>query len=197
MLEVVGRAPLVNELIVVDDGSVDGTADVARAGRARVIRLGTNRGKGAALQAGLESTEADILLFVDADLVGLSDDHILDLLTPLLEDEELVMTVGRFTGGRLRTDLAQKLVPSISGQRALRRQFLEGFSNLANMGFEVEVALTRHAKRSGAKFREIELSDLTQVMKEEKLGWPRGILSRMRMYGQMLGHMFLDRLSGR
>jgi UDP-N-acetylmuramyl pentapeptide phosphotransferase/UDP-N-acetylglucosamine-1-phosphate transferase len=61
--------PGVSEVIVVDDGSRDGTGDAARrAGADEVISLDRNRGKGAALCAGVSSAHHDLLLFLDADL---------------------------------------------------------------------------------------------------------------------------------
>ena len=56
------------ELIVVDDGSTDKTADVAKAGGARVIRNGHNMGKGFSVKMGLLAAKQDKVMFMDADL---------------------------------------------------------------------------------------------------------------------------------
>ena len=75
ILEYVSRERLAAELIVVDDGSSEGTADVARAAashfseiKTTVIRYEQNRGKGFAVRTGLLAAAADIALFSDADL---------------------------------------------------------------------------------------------------------------------------------
>ena len=62
------------EIIVVDDGSLDGTVDVLRRsfageGRLRVLELGSNQGRGAARLAGLSATRGELIAFVDADIV--------------------------------------------------------------------------------------------------------------------------------
>jgi len=57
----------VDEVIVVDDGSNDKTAEVARAAGARVISHNKNLGKGAAMKTAAESAECDILVFIDGD----------------------------------------------------------------------------------------------------------------------------------
>lgn len=69
MLEFLGAADIDGELIVVDDGSRDGTAEVAAGVTGtRVVRLDDNRGKGAALRAGMLATSGEFCLFTDGDL---------------------------------------------------------------------------------------------------------------------------------
>lgn len=137
------------------------------------------------MQTGIESTDADIIAFIDADLIGLKPEHIENLIKPLINGPDLMMTVGKFSGGRVSTDLAQAIVPFISGQRVFRRKFLNGLPNLADAGFGVEVAITQHAKRSGFKVKEVLISEVSQVMKEEKLGVIQGFKARLKMYSDI------------
>lgn len=178
-------SPLIDEVIVVDDGSTDATGALAAARGARVIRLESNRGKGAALAAGCGATDADILMFFDADLIGLRSEHVENLLAPV-RDGQAAMAVGVFEGGRIATDLAQVVAPFLSGQRALRRELVESLSDLDEARFGVEMALTQHARRLGATVVEVELPDLTHRMKEEKAGLVRGVWSRMKMYWEIV-----------
>lgn len=190
VLEVVGQSSLVDEVLVVDDGSTDDTRREASGFGAKIVGSSSNRGKGAALQQGVAETTADVLVFIDADLVGLTQQHLTELVTPLLEDEDLEMTIGRFQGGRRRTDWAQTLVPSISGQRAVRRSFFVDLPDLAQTRFAAEVVMTKHAKENNKKVEEVLLADLTHIMKEEKLGFLRGFWARLGMYSDMLRHKF-------
>jgi len=181
--------PGVDGVIVVDDGSQDATAEVARRHGAEVIQLDRNHGKGGAMKAGLNSTDADVVLFVDADLVGFRRSHVEELLRPVLNGEAK-MTVGRFAGGRPATDLAQTVMPFLSGQRAVCREVLDSIPDMEISRFGVELALTKHVKKNGVPYKEVALKDLSHLTKEEKMGLLRGIAARARMYGEIVVSVF-------
>lgn len=82
------------ELVVVDDGSTDGTAAIARAAladrpTATVVEFPENRGKGAAVRAGVALTRGDVVLYMDADLA--TDLGILDAALARLADVDVVV----------------------------------------------------------------------------------------------------------
>ena len=96
-------AGLVDEVIVVDAGSGDGTAERAAAAGARVLQqdellpaFGPALGKGDAIWRAVHTTEGEIACFLDADTEDPHPDHLLGLLGPLLTDSELVLVKGAF-----------------------------------------------------------------------------------------------------
>jgi len=184
VIKIVDQVDLVDEIIVVSDGSTDTTASVALNQGATVIELEQNIGKGGAMVAGMARTKADVILFLDADLIGLTQQHVYDLLEPVLKGEA-EMTVGIFEGGRVATNLAQKLAPFLSGQRAMRREILEAISSLDLTRFGVEIALTNYVEAKGVLVKEVLLREMTHVMKEEKLGLVKGFVARMKMYWEI------------
>jgi glucosyl-3-phosphoglycerate synthase len=91
--ELVERCPLVDEVVVVDSGSSDRTAEVATAAGARVVHVddvlpghGTRPGKGEALWKSLHANSGELLVFVDSDLIAFDPQFIVGLLGPLLTD---------------------------------------------------------------------------------------------------------------
>ncbi len=198
VLDTLTQAPSVSEIIVVDDGSTDGTFDAvsqhpsAQAGnpdcKIRVLRHHPNRGKGAAMVTGAENTDAGIVLFLDADLVGLTIEQVESMTAPVIS-QQYVMALGVFRGGRGATTLAQILAPNISGQRCIRRGLFLSIPCVSKSGYGVELAITGFVMGEGLPIVRVVLKDVTHPMKEEKLGWIRGIGSRLRMYGQMFPYL--------
>lgn len=164
------RAAVPGYVVVVDDGSGDDTAEVARrAGADVVISLPENRGKGAALNAALAASQAPLLLLLDADL-GDSAACVAPLARAV-RDGACDMAIAAFPRDSRRSGVGfvqamarwgihlrygRRFTSPISGQRCLRRETLERLGGFAP-GFGVEVALTRGVLDLGGVVMEIPL----------------------------------------
>ncbi|NLZ38828.1 MAG: glycosyltransferase family 2 protein [Firmicutes bacterium] len=178
---------LIDEILVIDDGSTDRTAEKAAAAGASVYKLPQNRGKGTALAMGVRLTEADILCFVDADL-GSSAKEFARLIPPVL-NKEAEMTIAAFSPAKRRGGFG--LVKSLaaygiiklcgyrphsplSGQRVLRRSVWNGL-NCSARGFGVEVGLTVECLRNGYRLQEIAVQMTHRETGRDFKGfWHRG-----------------------
>ena len=179
-------------VLVVDDGSQDATVAVAEEAGARVISLSQNLGKGGAVFIGAHHLETEVVVLLDADLTGLTPEHIQALAEPVLWGD-VEMTRGVFTGGRWRTTTAQRLTPQLNGQRAVVREALLSVPDLVVSRYGVEVTITRHARRMGWRTRDVPMRGVSQVMKEEKRGFFQGLSVRLKMYSEILGSLLRER----
>src|SRR3954464_3799090 len=159
---------LVDELLVIDSDSTDDTAAVARAARADVVATadvlpghGSRPGKGEALWKSLAATTGDLVVFLDADLIGDVAHYVPGLLGPLLTDPQVVYVKGCYTRpleidghvqatgeGRVTELTARPLlnalwpelagfVQPLGGEYAGRRSALEQVPFVSSYGVEV------------------------------------------------------------
>lgn len=166
---------IVDEVVVIDDGSNDKTSEVALNQGAKVIRNASRSGKGSALNVGIESVseeDVSIIVFLDADL-GYSASEVTKIIRPVL-DGNADMCVGGFNKkagdggfGIVKKTAAKGIAMltgckfdwPLSGQRAMRMDCLEKIAPVAS-GFGVEVALTIDWMQAGFSIKEV-LTDMT------------------------------------
>jgi len=164
--------PLVDEVVVVDDGSTDGTAGMALAAGAAVIRTPRPRGKGRALEGALRRIpSAGLWLFADADLGGTAGElnALLDRVKQGKADLAIAVfpptmeggfgLVKRFAAFGIRGLTGFEAGEALSGQRALTAEALAAVRPLAR-GFGVETAMTIDAVRAGLRVVELPLGRL-------------------------------------
>ena len=129
----------VRDVIVVDDGSTDGTADLAEAAGARVVRRARGGSKALAMAAGVAATDADALLFVDADCVGLMPEHLDEICAPFAEGRA-DMSLGFFDYGVALNRFIRRL-PPITGERVLHRWIWDAVPPEKLDGYTIELRL--------------------------------------------------------
>jgi glycosyltransferase involved in cell wall biosynthesis len=169
-LVTLNRCSWVNELIVVDDGSTDRTASIAEKYCDQVIRINQNKGKAYALKEGWKIVQGDIIVTLDADLGMTAREG--ERLVEKLNIDGLDCVIARLplqkkSGFGLMKHRAQKLIFSrtgkwfdspLSGQRAIRRNWLPILLERDYVGFGVEMAMTVDLLRAGANVDEVDVS---------------------------------------
>jgi len=179
------RHPLIDEVIVVNDGSTDGTARKAAKTSAVVINLAQNKGKGEAMAEGVARARFGTLLFVDADLVGLTDNMITMLIRSVESGRYDMFTLVRDR----KTETFQMHLSStyvVGGERALKRTLWDIVPAEDRSGFGVEMALNYYAQKHNMNIGHALAPGLKQVAKERKRGLMRGLTMRAVMFGEVM-----------
>ena len=163
----------VDEIIVVDDGSYDNTAQVAEKAGAKVIQHLKNRGKGAAIKTGFNNSLGEIVVFLDADIQNLTPKQVDDIIKPIINGEaDLTKTKFKREAGRVTELTAKPLLkfffPEIkfdqplSGQFAAKRSFLNRIKLEDDYGVDVGIVLDADAR--GMKIKEVDIGKIEHML---------------------------------
>ncbi|HUF78343.1 MAG TPA: glycosyltransferase family 2 protein [Thermoanaerobaculia bacterium] len=182
VLAVLKETSLVDEVLVVSDGSTDGTVEIARAMGVRTIHLRRNHGKGMALAMGVVHSSAPILVFVDGDIMNLSEYLLGQLIDPVVSGHA-AMCVGIRYRGWLLDLLHARFGPLLSGIRCLERRVFDALPESYVEGFAVETALNYACRRQGLPVETTVLHELKHRVKEQKRGLQAGARARLEMFG--------------
>ena len=181
VLSIVSGHPSFAEVIVVDDGSKDTTTDVVRTfPNVRLICHEQNKGKSMAMYTGVTSAIGDIIVFIDADLVGLSQKDITALIDPVITDKaRWSMSMRNNTPWHFR-----KLgLDYISGERVFHREdltpILEDFKKVS--GYGIETFLNLFLIKQGYSLAVVYWADTRFAWKSEKVGFWKGLKGEIKM----------------
>lgn len=188
------------EVLVVDDGSVDQTAQIARDWRCNVVSHETNSGKGAAIKTGITHSSSEFLIIMDADatypasaigdVVKLLEDHDIVRCVRRYSEEEMPFTnrVGNFIFGVL----LEKLMgldgnDHLSGLYGLRRDAIEKL-DLASNGFDIEAEISFKAKLHGLTTANIPINYGKRLGEKKLDAWRDGWIILRRIIFMILVH---------
>lgn len=183
VLRALTSSPLIDEVIVVSDGSEDRTVEIARTfDGVRTFALRENHGKGFAMAVGVANASNDTLFFCDGDMYNVTEQHIQALVLPVLRDE-CDMNIGVRDRGAVPNFLHLKLKcgPVLSGIRVMRREVFETVPAQYQSHYKIEAALNCFCARAGYRQQQTVIYGLDHVIKESKMGLSDGLSARWRM----------------
>jgi glucosyl-3-phosphoglycerate synthase len=167
----------VDELVVVDDHSTDGTGAIAAAAGARVLPATRGPGKGQALQDAVEATTADVLVFLDADVANFTARYVTALTSALFADPGLQLVKAAYgrplhghagEGGRVTELVARPLLEQffpelasvrqpLAGECGLRRGLAERLRLDDGYGIEIGVLIDTYLACGRSAIAEVDL----------------------------------------
>lgn len=182
VLRALTASPLIDEVIVVSDGSTDETVTICRDFGVRTIALRENRGKGYAMRVGVDYASHEILFFVDGDMLNVTERTIESLVLPVLQNRS-DMNIGVRHRGLVLDFLHLKMQcgPVLSGIRVMRREVFETVPPQYQERFKIEAALNCFCSRSGYRQQHTIIYELGHVIKESKRGLADGLRGRWAM----------------
>lgn len=174
----------VGEVFVIDDGSIDATAAVARKAGASVLPSAGRADKAQALATGVAASFSPVLVFFDADILDPRPEHFEALAAPVVSGG-YSMCCGLVDYGRLRSRLFLRL-PPITGLRAIRREVFEAIAGDRRNGFQIEIMMNEVIARRGLPSAIRVLEGAGHRSKVEKAGWLEGSRSHLAMTIELL-----------
>jgi glycosyltransferase involved in cell wall biosynthesis len=169
----------VREVIVVDDGSTDGTGELAAAAGAKVVRREGSGSKGLAMEAGVDATDAHAVLFVDADLDRKSTRLLEAICRPFLEGRA-TMSLGIFDYGVLNPLVLR--FPPTSGERIIPRWAFYAVPPDKRDGYTIEIFINEVITEARMPCTARVLHGVTHRTKREKFGWREGYRRTWSMF---------------
>ena len=176
-------SPLIDEVIVVSDGSTDRTVEIARSFEGvRTVALRENQGKGYAMRVGVDNAANDVLFFVDGDMYNVREEHIESLVLPVVRGD-CDMNIGVRNRGEILNflHLQMQCGPVLSGIRVMRRDVFDCVPGQYQARYKIEAALNCFCSRAGFRQRQTVIHNLSHVIKESKRGLLAGLKSRWKM----------------
>jgi len=185
VLTSVKESLIFDEIIVVNDGSSDSTAEIlSKENNIIFINLEKNIGKGGAVHEGFRRATGEIILMLDADLLGLKKEHFEKILLPL-KKKEADVCIGIITNKeRPWMSIAQFIGSDLSGQQAFYKSLIED-ANIKDSRFGLEIALKNHFKKKNARVKKVLFKNINHLMKEQKMGLKTGVKHRTNMYKEV------------
>jgi glucosyl-3-phosphoglycerate synthase len=180
----VAACPLVDEIVVVDDGSEDGTEAIALAAGARAVPAngstpGHPVGKGGAMRTAAAHAEGDVIVFLDADVVGGGSAFVVGLLGPILTTPGTVLSKATYRrslhgedgeGGRVNALVARPLLARLfphlarlqqplAGECAITRDALDEIKLADGYGVEIAMLIDIAERFGAAAIAEVDLGE--------------------------------------
>jgi glycosyltransferase involved in cell wall biosynthesis len=195
VLKVVEHHPLIDEVIVVNDGSKDKTSEVVKTFGVTLIENEKNMGKTLSVKRGVEAAKNDLVMLLDADLNGLTQEALSKLAQPVL-DKKVDWTLS--LRGNSFGIMKMIKMDWVSGERVIPKELLKDplIWSRSDISYGLETLMNKSLMNQDASFCSVYLPDLIISNKADKIGFWKGWVGEFKMVGQISKVMPLHKVIG-
>ena len=174
-----------DEIVVVDDGSTDGTGAAVSEYSVTYLRVEPNQGKGHAMDVGVLHASTDLIFFADADIVGLTHQMIRETIRPVL-DGSCEMFILMRNRKIYYLHMLMTFIPLLGGERALTKDLWLRLPDQYKDRFRIEAGLNFYAIYYGCGLKYRVFQGISQTVKEAKFGFWEGMVRRLKMFRDVI-----------
>ena len=169
ILKALTKSGFIQEIIVINDGSKDNTARIAKKYRVKLVDFKKNHGKSIAIKKACTGLTTDILFFCDADLIRFRPEYADNIIRPVY-DGEAGMSIG-LRNYNLWNPVQKRLI-LISGERAILNSYFQKImeSPCFSSAWSMEIVMNEYCRQKGIKVK-AEVYDYSASWKPRKMGF--------------------------
>lgn len=189
VVQAVNKVKNINQIICVDDGSINNTADLIQGKFSSVtlIKFDKNQGKSMAVKAGLEKAHNELIFLTDGDLIGLKSEEV-ERGIEKFQNSGIDLIIFQVVTTKAKLDGWLNKYITFSGTRILKRDDLRKVLDNRPNGYQLETEMNDYFMKNGKTVRWIKCSAINPN-KLDKRGFIKGFIKNIKMELSIISYL--------